>query len=129
MAAMREMMRRLRLTVNDDKTRRCRVWDESFEFLGYTIGRCYSPKKGRSYIAYLLAFMSTLLFRQIVAGLFFRGTGPIAPGTARRPCLGAGREGQDASPNPPPDPRQGDGHDQPDNTKLETHRQPRSCPT
>jgi RNA-directed DNA polymerase len=50
MAAMREMMHRLRLTVNEQKTRRCRVWDESFEFLGYTIGRCYSPKTGKSYI-------------------------------------------------------------------------------
>lgn len=47
MAAMREMLQRLRLTVNDDKTRRCRVWDERFEFLGYTIGRCYSPKTGK----------------------------------------------------------------------------------
>ena len=50
MAAIREMMQGLRLTVNEDKTRRCRVWDESFEFLGYTIGRCYSPKTGKVYI-------------------------------------------------------------------------------
>ena len=50
MAAMREMMQRLRLTVNEDKTRRCRVWDESFEFLGYTIGRCYSAKTGKVYL-------------------------------------------------------------------------------
>jgi RNA-directed DNA polymerase len=50
MAAMREMMPRLRLTVNEHKTRQCRVWDESFEFLGYTIGRGYSPQTGRSYI-------------------------------------------------------------------------------
>jgi RNA-directed DNA polymerase len=50
MAAMREMMQRLRLTVNEHKTRQCRAWDESFDFLGYTIGRCYSPKTGRSYI-------------------------------------------------------------------------------
>jgi group II intron reverse transcriptase/maturase len=50
MAAMREMMQRLRLTVNEHKTRQCRAWDESFEFLGYTIGRCYSPQTGRSYL-------------------------------------------------------------------------------
>jgi group II intron reverse transcriptase/maturase len=50
MAAMREMMQKLRLTVNENKTRQCRVWDESFEFLGYTIGRCYSPKTGKRYI-------------------------------------------------------------------------------
>ena len=24
--------------------------DESFDFLGYTIGRCYSPKTGHAYI-------------------------------------------------------------------------------
>jgi len=50
MAAMREMMRALRLTVNEEKTRQCRVWDEPFDFLGYTIGRCYSPKTGKVYI-------------------------------------------------------------------------------
>ena len=50
MAVMREMMQKLRLTVNEDKTRQCRVWDESFEFLGYTIGRCYSPKTGKVYL-------------------------------------------------------------------------------
>src|SRR6266481_5692256 len=50
MAAMREMMRRLRLTVNEEKTRQCRVGDEAIDFLGYTIGRCYSPKTGKVYL-------------------------------------------------------------------------------
>jgi hypothetical protein len=50
MAVMRDMMHRLKLTVNDTKTRLCRVPDESFDFLGYTIGRCYSPKTGRAYL-------------------------------------------------------------------------------
>jgi group II intron reverse transcriptase/maturase len=50
MAAMREMMRRLRLTVNEEKTRQCRVGDEAIDFLGYTIGRCYSPKTGKVYM-------------------------------------------------------------------------------
>ena len=50
MAAMREMMGTLRLTVNEAKTRLCRVPDESVEFLGYTIGRCYSARSGRAYI-------------------------------------------------------------------------------
>jgi RNA-directed DNA polymerase len=49
MAAMRSMMQRLKLTVNEEKTRKCRLPDESFDFLGYTIGRCYSPKTGRAY--------------------------------------------------------------------------------
>lgn len=43
-------MGRLKLTVNETKTKLCRVPDESFDFLGYTIGRCYSPKTGRAYI-------------------------------------------------------------------------------
>src|SRR5271166_3057428 len=42
MTAMRDMMARLRLTVNEAKTRLCRGPDEPFTFLGYTIGRCYS---------------------------------------------------------------------------------------
>jgi len=50
MRAMRDMMDRLKLTVNETKTRLCRVPDESFDFLGYTLGRCYSPKTGRAYI-------------------------------------------------------------------------------
>jgi hypothetical protein len=50
MAAMRDMMRRLKLTVNEKKTRLCRLPDASFDFLGYTIGRCYSPQTGRAYI-------------------------------------------------------------------------------
>ena len=50
MLVMRDMMNRLKLTVNETKTKRCQVPDESFDFLGYTIGRCYSPKTGRAYI-------------------------------------------------------------------------------
>ncbi len=50
MTAMRDMMKRLKLTVNETKTRLCRGPDEPFNFLGYTIGRCYSPKTGASYI-------------------------------------------------------------------------------
>ena len=50
MRVMRDMMDRLKLTVNETKTQLCRLPDESFDFLGYTIGRCYSPKTGRAYI-------------------------------------------------------------------------------
>lgn len=48
--AMRAIMQRIRLTVNEEKTRVCRLPEHSFDFLGYTIGRCYSPKTGRAYI-------------------------------------------------------------------------------
>jgi RNA-directed DNA polymerase len=50
MTTMRRMMSKLRLTVNETKTRLCRVPEETFDFLGYTIGRCRSPKTGKSYI-------------------------------------------------------------------------------
>ena len=50
MTAMRTMMAKLRLTVNEAKTRLCRGPDEPFNFLGYTIGRCYSPRTGGAYI-------------------------------------------------------------------------------
>jgi group II intron reverse transcriptase/maturase len=50
MAAMRAMMEKLKLTVNETKTHVCRLPDESFDFLGYTIGRCYSPQTGRAYL-------------------------------------------------------------------------------
>ena len=47
---MRSMMARLKLTVNETKTHVCRVPAETFDFLGYTFGRCYSPKTGRAYL-------------------------------------------------------------------------------
>jgi hypothetical protein len=47
---MRCMMSKLRLTVNETKTRRCRVPAGSFDFLGNTIGLCWSPKTGKSFI-------------------------------------------------------------------------------
>ncbi len=50
MTVMRAMMSKLRLTVNETKTRLCRLPEESVNFLGYTIGRCYSPRTGRSYL-------------------------------------------------------------------------------
>jgi group II intron reverse transcriptase/maturase len=47
---MQAIMTKLKLTVNEQKTRTCRVPEESFDFLGYTLGRCYSPKDGRAFI-------------------------------------------------------------------------------
>ena len=50
LAAMRIMMTRLKLTVNETKTRVCKLPEEKFDFLGYTFGRCYSPQTGRAYL-------------------------------------------------------------------------------
>jgi group II intron reverse transcriptase/maturase len=49
-AAMRQMMERLKLTVNETKTKLCQVPAETFDFLGYTFCRCYSPRDGRAFI-------------------------------------------------------------------------------
>jgi len=50
MAAMRMIMDRLKLTVNEEKTHLCQVPRERFDFLGYTFGRCYSREDGYAYI-------------------------------------------------------------------------------
>lgn len=47
---MRRMMEVLKLTVNEEKTRLCRVPEESFEFLGYSFERCYAAGTGRAYL-------------------------------------------------------------------------------
>ncbi|MDP1525100.1 MAG: group II intron reverse transcriptase/maturase [Rhodocyclaceae bacterium] len=48
---MRDIMGKLKLTVNEEKTRICKVPEGEFDFLGYTFGRRYSPKTGRAYTA------------------------------------------------------------------------------
>ena len=50
MAGMRRMMTRLKLTVNEAKTHLRKLPDETFDFLGYTFGRRYSPQSGQSYL-------------------------------------------------------------------------------
>jgi group II intron reverse transcriptase/maturase len=51
MTAMRQMMGKLKLTVNEKKTRRCALPEETFTFLGFTFGRQVSWKTGRPYVA------------------------------------------------------------------------------
>ena len=50
LTTMRDMMSKLKLTVNGKKTRVCKLPEEKFDFLGYTFGRCYSTKTGRTYL-------------------------------------------------------------------------------
>jgi group II intron reverse transcriptase/maturase len=50
MAEMQAMMTRLRLTVNEQKTRRCHLPEDTFTLLGYTFGRHYSRQTGGSYL-------------------------------------------------------------------------------
>ena len=47
---LRVIMGKLKLTVNEEKTRVCTVPQDHFDFLGYTFGRLYSPKTGAEYI-------------------------------------------------------------------------------
>lgn len=49
MAVFRALMTRLGLTVNERKTRLVKLPEESFDFLGYTVGRFYG-KDGRAYV-------------------------------------------------------------------------------
>ena len=49
---LREIMGKLKLTVNEEKTRICRVPDGEFDFLGYTFGRMYSPTTGKARLGY-----------------------------------------------------------------------------
>jgi len=52
MLRMREVMGKLKLTVNEEKTRVCKVPEGEFDFLGYTFGRMYSARTGQARIGY-----------------------------------------------------------------------------
>jgi group II intron reverse transcriptase/maturase len=52
LAYLHAIMRKLKLEVNAEKTRICKMPDGRFDFLGYTFGRAYSPKTGQARLAY-----------------------------------------------------------------------------
>jgi len=45
---MQRLMGKLKLTVNEEKTRICKVPEGEFDFLGFTFGRMYSPRTGQA---------------------------------------------------------------------------------
>jgi group II intron reverse transcriptase/maturase len=47
---MRTLMGKLQLTVNEEKTRVCKVPESEFDFLGYTFGRMYKRTTGKAYL-------------------------------------------------------------------------------
>jgi group II intron reverse transcriptase/maturase len=49
---LREIMGKLKLTVNEEKTRICRVPEGEFDFLGHTFGRMYTARTGKAYLGY-----------------------------------------------------------------------------
>jgi RNA-directed DNA polymerase len=51
LATMRDMMAKLKLTVNEQKTRQCSLPEDTFTFLGFTFGRQHSWRTGRAYVA------------------------------------------------------------------------------
>jgi hypothetical protein len=48
---LRQITGKLKLTVNEDKTRICTVPEGEFDFLGFTFGRMYSPRTGQARLA------------------------------------------------------------------------------
>jgi RNA-directed DNA polymerase len=48
---MRQIMGKLKLTVNEEKTRICKVPEGEFDFLGFTFGRRYSSTTGKARLA------------------------------------------------------------------------------
>jgi RNA-directed DNA polymerase len=48
---LHEIMGKLKLTVNEEKTRICKVPAGEFDFLGFTFGRMYSPTTGQARLA------------------------------------------------------------------------------
>jgi group II intron reverse transcriptase/maturase len=49
---LRKLMGKLKLTVNEDKTRICKVPEGEFNFLGYSFGRMYSARTGKAYLGF-----------------------------------------------------------------------------
>lgn len=47
---MRNLMTRLKLQINEEKTRTCNIGRDHFDFLGYTFGSYYSKRTGGAYI-------------------------------------------------------------------------------
>src|SRR6202035_5209114 len=48
----REIMGKLKLTVNEEKTRICKVPEGEFDLLGYTFGRMFSERTGQARLGY-----------------------------------------------------------------------------
>src|ERR1700694_5742107 len=49
---LREIMGKLKLAINEEKTRICKVPEGEFDFLGHTFGRMHSARTGKAYLGY-----------------------------------------------------------------------------
>jgi RNA-directed DNA polymerase len=68
LVTMQVMMTKLKLTVNETKTRVSKLPEEKFDFLGYTFGRCYSSKTGRAYLGTVPAKKRVIRICQAISG-------------------------------------------------------------
>ena len=78
-SAVEDLMKRLKLPINAEKTRCCRVPEESMTFLGYRIGRNHRPDTGRAYIGTRPSPASVHSICRRVSKLTTRRTGLLSP--------------------------------------------------
>ena len=77
LATMGVMMVKLKLTVNETKTRVSKLPEEKFDFLGYSFGRCYSPKTGRAYLGTVPAKKRVIRICQAISSETGRNRTPL----------------------------------------------------
>ena len=80
-SAVEALMKRLKLPINAEKTRCCRVPEEPLMFLGYRIGRNYRQDTGRAYIGTRPSPASVHSICRRVSELTTRHTGLLSPHT------------------------------------------------
>jgi len=78
--AMQDMMRELKLTVNERKTHVCRLSEGRVTFLGYTFGRLFSRRTGRDYLAPSPATKKVQSVCRVVSEMTSRRWTPMAVG-------------------------------------------------
>ncbi|MBE7465403.1 MAG: group II intron reverse transcriptase/maturase [Planctomycetes bacterium] len=66
--AARQILQGMGLTLNEEKTRACRAWNQSFDFLGYTFGKLYT-RDGKPYLGFQPSDKSVQRYRDKVRQL------------------------------------------------------------
>ena len=79
LAAVETLLERLKLPMNAEKTRCCRLPEESMTFLGYRIGRNYRRDTGRAYIGTRPSQSNVQSICRRVSELTTRRNGPLSP--------------------------------------------------
>ena len=79
LAAVETLLERLKLPLNAEKTRCCRLPEESMTFLGYRIGRNYRRDTGRAYTGTRPSQSSVQSICRRVSELTTRRNGPLSP--------------------------------------------------